>query len=189
MEDVLAVYERPYDPQRPQVCMDELSKQLVDEVRAPIPMEPGTPRRSDTEYVRHGVANLFLVTEPRTGWRQVTVTERRTKQDWAHLIKDLVDVQYPEAERIVLVLDNLNTHTGGAVYQTFPPEEAHRLWEKLEIHYTPPHGSWLNMAEMGLSIFSRQGLDRGIPDTQPRAREVQARQAGANPFPPPTTWR
>jgi hypothetical protein len=147
MEDVLDVYERPYDPRRPQVCMDETSKQLVGETRTPVPARPGRPVRIDYEYVRHGVRNLFLWVEPLAGRRHVQVTERRTKQDWARFIRDLVDVHNPDAERVVLVLDNLNTHVAGALYDSFPPPEARRILSRLELHYTPKHGSWLNMAE------------------------------------------
>ncbi len=166
MEDVLDVYHRPYDPRVPQVCMDETSKQLVGETRTPLPTAPGRPARIDYEYERHGVRNLFLFVEPLRGWRHVRVTERRTKQDWAQAIQELVDVHYPEAERIVLVLDNLNTHVGAALYEAFPPAEARRLRNRLELHYTPPHGSWLNMAEIELSVLARQCLDRRIPDAE-----------------------
>jgi hypothetical protein len=172
MEDVLDVYVRPYDPRLPQVCMDETSKQLVGETRVPVPAAPGRPVRHDYEYERHGVSNLFLFVEPLRGWRHVTVTERRTKQDWAHAIKDLVDVHYPEAERIVLVLDNLNTHGLGSLYEAFPAEEARRLSRKLELHYTPKHGSWLNIAEIELSVLSSQCLDRRIPQQTELAQEV-----------------
>ena len=174
MEDVLAVYARPYDPRFPQVCMDETSKQLVGETRTPLPAAPGQPARVDYEYERHGVRNLFLFVEPLRGWRHVSVTERRTKRDWALAIRDLVDRHYPDAERIVLVLDNLNTHVGAALYETFPPAEARRLLDRLELHYTPPHGSWLNMAEIELSILARQCLDRRIPDADVLAAEVAA---------------
>ena len=147
MEDVLAVYCRPYDPRVPQVCMDETSKQLLGEVRPPEPVAPGHPAHIDNEYERLGTANLFLFCEPLRGWRQVRVTERRTKIDWAQAIRELVDVHYPDADRIVLVMDNLNTHTPASLYEAFPPAEAKRLADKLEIHPTPKHGSWLNMAE------------------------------------------
>jgi transposase len=141
MEDVLEVYTRPYDPKRPQVCLDEVSKQLLADTHPPTGPAPGRPRRVDYEYERRGTANLFLCCEPLTGWRSVRVTERRTRLDWAHCIRDLVDVHYPDAERIVLVLDNLNTHTPGSLYEAFPPAEAKRLADKLEIHYTPKHGT------------------------------------------------
>ncbi len=145
MEDVLDVYTRPYDPRFPQVCMDETHTQLLGEVRAPLPPAPGHPACNDPEYVRHGVANLFLTCEPLRGWRHVTVTERRTAVDWAHCIREMVDVHYPDAERIVLVLDQLNTHTLASLYEAFPPVEAKRLADRLEIHHTPKHGSWLNL--------------------------------------------
>jgi hypothetical protein len=164
MEDVLEVYTRPYDPRYPQVCMDEVSKQLLRHTRQSLPMEPGKPARQDYEYERGGVVNLFMFCEPLEGRRWVDVTEQRTKVDWAHQIKELVDVRYPEAERIVLVMDNLNTHTPASLYEAFDPKEARRLAEKLEIHYTPKHGSWLNMAEIELSVLSRQCLDRRVPN-------------------------
>jgi DDE superfamily endonuclease len=150
MEDVLEVYTRPDDPRYPQVCMDEVSKQLLRDTRKSLPIEPGKPERRDYEYERAGVVNLFLFCEPLEGQRWVDVTERRTKADWAEQIKELVDERYPEAERIVLVMDNLNTHTPGSLYEAFEPKEAKRIAEKLEIHYTPKHGSWLNIAEIEL---------------------------------------
>jgi len=152
--------------------MDETSKQLVGETRVPIPAAPGRPVRSDDEYERQGVSNLFLFVEPLRGWRQVTVTDRRTKTDWAHAIQQVVDVHYPEAERIVLVLDNRNTHGLGSLYEAFPPEEARRLSRKLELHYTPKHGSWLNIAEIELSVLNGQCLDRRIPEQAELAQEV-----------------
>ena len=147
MEEVLDVYTRPYDPQRPQVCMDELSRQLIGETRVPVPTAPGQPAREDYEYVRNGVGNVFIFFEPLAGRRELKVTARRTMIDWAEAIRDLVDVHYPAAKQIVLVMDNLNTHRIGSLYEAFPPAEAARLARKLEIHYTPKHGSWLNMAE------------------------------------------
>jgi hypothetical protein len=147
MEDVLSVYTRPYNPKRPQVCLDETSRQLLADVTPPQPMTPGHPAKEDYEYERRGVVNLFMVCEPLRGWRDVMVSDRRTRIDWAHCIKDLVDVHYPDAEKIVLVQDNLNTHTPASLYEAFPPTEAKRLADKLELHYTPKHGSWLNMAE------------------------------------------
>jgi hypothetical protein len=146
MEDVLAVYTRPYDPRRPQVCLDETSRQLLGEVNPPQPVAPGRPARQDYEYQRGGVCNLFLVCEPLASWRDVMVSDRRTRIDWAHCIQDLADVHYPDAEQIVLVQDNLNTHTPASLYEAFEPAEAKRLADKLELHYTPKHGSWLNMA-------------------------------------------
>jgi len=166
MEDVLEVYKRPIDPLRPVVCMDEQPKQIIGECRHPLPMKPGQPARHDYEYVRLGTAEIFLFFSPTTCWRRVEVRERRTSQDWAHEIKTLVDVDFPEAERIVLVMDNLNTHSLASLYATFPPDEARRLVEKLEIHYTPKHGSWLNMAELELSVLTRQALGGRIPDLE-----------------------
>lgn len=191
MEDVLAVYHRPYDPRYPQVCMDETSKQLVGETRTPRPAAPGRPARIDYEYERRGVRNLvlFLFVEPLRGWRHVVVTERRTKQDWARAIRDLVDVHYPAAERIVLVLDNLNTHVGSALYETFPPAEARRLLDRLALHYTPAHGSWLNMAEIELSVLARQCLDRRIPDEATLIQEVAAWEHDRNALHTTIAWR
>ena len=180
MEDVLAVYTRPYDPKRPQVCMDETSKQLLRDSRAPLLVHPGQPARVDYEYEREGVVNLFLFCEPLQGQRWVEVTEQRTKEDWAYQIQELVEVRYPEADRIVLVLDNLNTHTPGALYEVFPPAEAKRLADRLEIHYTPKHGSWLNMAEIELSVLSRQCLDRRVSDCATLQAEVAAWQERRN---------
>lgn len=173
---MLEVYTRPYDPRYPQVCMDEVSKQLLRDTRRSLPMEPGKPQRRDYEYERGGVVNLFLFCEPLQGRRWVDVTERRTKVDWAHQIKELVDIRYPEAERIVLVMDNLNTHSPASLYEAFEPSEARRLAEKLEIHYTPKHGSWLNIAEIELSVLSRQCLDRRVPDFETLEAEVVAWQ-------------
>lgn len=148
MEDILEVYCLPYDPQIPQVCMDEQSRQLIQETRTPLAAEPGKPAREDYEYERNGTANLFMLVEPLGGWRHVEVTERRTAVDWAHQVRDLVDVHYPNAERIRLVMDNLNTHRRASLYEAFEPAEARRLAQRLEIHYTPKHGSWLNIAEI-----------------------------------------
>jgi hypothetical protein len=176
MEDVLEVYTRPYDPLRPQVCMDEVSKQLLRDTRTPLPMEPGRPQRRDYAYERGGVVNVFMFCEPLRGRRWVDVTERRTKTDWAHQIKELVDVRYPQAEQIVLVMDNLNTHSPASLYEAFDPQEARRLTNKLEIHYTPKHGSWLNIAEIELSVLSRQCLNRRVPDFETLQAEVSAWQ-------------
>lgn len=189
MEDVLEVYTRPFDPKRPQVCMDELSKQLVGETRTPIPAAPGKPERHDYEYVRNGVGNVFIFFEPLAGWRALTVTERRTMVDWAAAIRELVDVHYPKAEKIVLVMDNLNTHGIGSLYEAFLPEEAFRIAQKLEIHYTPKHGSWLNMAESELSILSRQCLNQRIPKLEQLRREVTAWQDERNQAKTKTIWR
>jgi len=180
MEDVLEVYARPYDPKRPQVCFDEGGKQLLSDVRPPLPMRPGSPPREDSEYKRNGTANLFMVFEPLAGARRVEVTERRTNQDFARLIRRLVDEWYPEAEQIVVVLDNLSTHSPAALYETFAPAEARRLVEKVEWHYTPKHGSWLNMAEIELSVLARQCLARRIPELETLRREVATWEAGRN---------
>lgn len=174
MEDVLDVYHRPYDPLRPQVCLDETTKQLVGEKRVPVVAAPGHPARHDYEYERKGVANLFMLAEPLRGWREVVVTNQRTAKDYAQILRDLVDVHYPDADKIVLVQDNLNTHTPGSLYEAFPPEEAKRILDRLEIHYTPKHGSWLNIAEIELSVLSRQCLDQRIPDQEALAKEVAA---------------
>ena len=180
MEDVLEVYHRPYDPQRPVVCLDEQSKQLVKETRTPIAARPGQHRREDYEYERNGTANIFMLFEPLAGWRHVKVTERRTKVDFAHLLRELVDDLDPEAEKIVLVMDNLNTHKTSSLYEAFEPAEARRIIEKLEIHYTPKHGSWLNMAETELSVLTRQCLDRRIPDKTTLEAEIDAWQTFRN---------
>ena len=189
MEDVLEAYTRPHDPRRPLVCLDEVSKQLLADTRPPIGPAPGRARRVDYEYERRGTANLFLVCEPLRGWRHVTVSDRRTRLDWAACIKDLVDVRYPEAETIVLVQDNLNTHTPGSLYEAFPPAEAKRLADKLELHYTPTHGSWLNIAEIELSVLARQCLDRRIPDRQTLEREVAAWEVERNALGGAVDWR
>jgi DDE superfamily endonuclease len=189
MEDVLEGYTRPHDPRYPQVCMDEISRQVLRDVRAPLPPRPGQPAREDYEYERAGVVNLFLFCEPLAGRRWGDVTARRTRTDWAQQIKDLVDVRYPQAERIVLVLDNLNTHSPASLYEAFPPEEAKRLADKLEIHHTPKHGSWLNMAEIELSVLSRQCLDRRVPDVATLQAEVAAWQARRNAEARPLDWR
>ena len=169
--------------------MDETSKQLIGETRTPIPMQPGRPQRYDYEYVRNGVANLFVFVEPLRGWRHVAVTERRTRQDWAMAMRWLLDEIYPEAERVVVVLDNLNTHMGGALYETFPAEEANRLLARLELHYTPKHGSWLNMAEIEFSVLGRQCLDRRIAATATLVREVAAWQTERNHRQTTISWR
>lgn len=172
MEDVLEVYHRPYDALRPVVCMDEASKQLIAEVREPLPAKPGSIAKHDSEYERRGTANLFMAVEPLAGKRTVQVTDRRTKVDWAQFIKLLLMTVYPEAAIVVLVMDNLNTHGIGSLYEAFDPETARALAARLEIHYTPKHGSWLNMAETELSILSRQCLDRRIESKDILTREV-----------------
>lgn len=174
MEDVLSVYMRPYDPKHPVVCFDEQSKQLVKEIRQPIPPEAGQKERFDYEYERNGTANIFMSFEALAGRRSVKVTDRRTAVDFAQVIREMVDDQYPEAEKIVLVMDNLNTHKPASLYQAFAPEEARRILDRLEIHYTPKHGSWLNMAEIELSVLSNQCLDRRIPDQETLIREIAA---------------
>jgi hypothetical protein len=189
MEDVLAVDERPYDPRRPQVCLDETSKQLVGEVRPGLPPVPGEPAREDYEYVRNGVANIFMASEPLRGWRHVYVTDRRTGQDCAQVLKDLVDVKYPAAENIVLVTDNLNTHTPAVLYAAFAPEEAQRIASKIEWHYTPKHGSWLDMAEIELSVLARQCLDRRIEDKGRLKGEVALWEARRNLAGTGVRWR
>jgi len=180
MEDVLDVYQRPYDPDQPLICMDETSKQLVGEVALPIPIQPGQPQRYDYEYVRNGVNNLFMFFEPLTGQRFVQVTAQRTKIDWALAVRELVDVQYPQAQRITLVMDNLNTHVLGSLYEAFAPADAKRSADRLEVHYTPKHGSWLNMAEIELGILNRQCLDQRIPDQPSLNAHVMAWQSKRN---------
>jgi hypothetical protein len=188
MEDVLAVYTRPYDPHRPQVCLDETSRQLLAEVTAPLPVAPGRPARQDYEYVRQGVCNVFLVCEPLRGWRHVTCSARRTRIDWAHCVKELLDVHYPDAEVIVLVQDNLNTHSPASLYEAFEPAEARRIIERFEWHYTPKHGSWLNLAESELAVLSSQCLDRRIPDAATLAREVAAWRTRRNTHNAKASW-
>ena len=180
MEDVLDVYQRPYDATRPVVGLDEQSKQLIRETRPPVPAKPGRPARSDYEYERNGTANLFMVFEPLAGRRRVRVTDRRTKLDFAEVVRDLVDVQYPMAAKIVLVMDNLNTHKMASLYERFEPATARRLIDKLEIHYTPKHGSWLNVAETELSALTKQCLDRRIGDKATLDREVAAWEKSRN---------
>ncbi len=174
MEDILDVYQKPYDPEKPVICMDEQPVQLIKETRQPLPAEPGQPERVDYEYERNGTANIFMITEPLGGRRQVDIRQQRTAKDWAEEIKYLLEVDYPEAEKVLLVCDNLNTHTLGSLYEAFSPEEAHQMAQRLEIHYTPKHGSWLNIAEIELSALTRQCLDRRIPDVPTLHREVKA---------------
>jgi hypothetical protein len=189
MEEVLDVYHGDYSPKHPLVCMDESSKQLLGEVRESWPVEPGQPARYDSEYKRNGTRNLFLAFAPLSGWRDVTVTERRTKQDWAHYMKALVDVHFPEADLITVVLDNLNTHTLASLYETFEPAEARRIARKLDLHYTPKHGSWLNMAEIEFSALSRQCLNRRLADAEALKREVAAWVAARNAYGTTVEWR
>lgn len=189
MEDVLDVYCRPFDPRRPNVCLDEMSRQLLGHTRKPLPPAPDRPRREDYEYKREGTVNLFMCCEPLAGWRHVEVTERRTRVDWAQVVKDLVDVHYPDAERIVLVMDNLNTHSPASLYEAFPPAEAKRIADKLEIHYTPKHGSWLDMAEIELSVLSRQCLGQRLPSKEAMATAVEAWETERNRAVAKINWR
>lgn len=189
MEDILDVYKRSYDETHPLICMDESSKQQLKEVRPSIPAKPGSVEKYDTEYERNGVSHLFMFFDPLAGQRHVAVTDQRTAVDWAHQIQHLVDGLYPQAERITLVMDNLNTHTGASLYKAFPPEQARRILDKLDIHYTPKHGSWLNMAEIELSILSRQCLDRRMPDQEILIREIAAWQEKRNARARPMDWR
>jgi len=176
MEDVIEVYHRPHDPDRPVVCVDETSKQLIIETRMPIPAKPGQPRRIDHEYKRNGTANLFMMFAPLEGWRHVQVTDRRTALDYAQMLKELSDTHFPQATKIVLVQDNLNTHKPASLYEAFPAKEARRLTERFEWHYTPKHGSWLDMAECELSVLASQCLARRIPDKDTLTKEVAAWQ-------------
>ena len=189
MEDVLDVYTRPHDPELPLVCLDETSKQLVAETRTPIPMKEGCPERADYEYERNGTANLFMLFAPLEGWRHAEVTDRRTAVDYAKVLKDLSDVHFPRAKKIVLVQDNLNTHAKASLYEAFPPAEARRLAERFEWHYTPKHGSWLNMAESELGVLASQCLERRIPDKETLTKEVAAWQADRNMNQTKADWR
>jgi len=174
MEDVLEVYKQPYDPKRPVLCLDETSKQLIGEVHRPVPAAPGQVAHYDYEYVRNGVANIFMIFEPLAGQRDVEVTDRRTKKDYAQCLRKIADEMYPDAQVIVLVQDNLNTHSPASLYEAFEPAQAKRLTERFEFHYTPKHGSWLDMAEIELGILGRQCLSRRIDNVQDLRREVQA---------------
>jgi hypothetical protein len=189
MEDVLEVYHRPHDPACPVVCVDETSKQLVAETRVPIAAKPGHPARHDYEYQRNGTANLFMIFAPLEGWRRVKVTERHTAVDYAQVLKELSDTHFPEATKIVLVQDNLNTHKPASLYEAFPAAEARRLVERFEWHYTPKHGSWLDMAESELSVLSSQCLDRRIPDKQTLIEEVDVWQANRNKHHTKADWQ
>jgi hypothetical protein len=180
MEDVLAVYQRPYDPNRPVVCLDEINKTLHETPRGTLPMQPGQVARQDYQFTRNGTVNLFLKVEPLRGWRKVRVTDRRTSLDFAEEVRSLVDEDYPEASVIVLITDNLNTHTPACLYEAFPPAEARRIAAKLEWHYTPEHGSWLNVAECELSVLARQCLARRMPDKSTIISEVMAWQQKRN---------
>jgi DDE superfamily endonuclease len=180
MEDVLEVYQRPHDPARPVVCVDETSKQFIAETRVPIPAKPAHPARHDYEYQRNGTANLFMIFAPLEGWRRVKVTDRHTAVDYAQVLKELSDTHFPDARKIVLVQDNLNTHKPASLYEAFPAAEARRLVERFEWHYTPKHGSWLDMAESELSVLSGQCLDRRIADKETLIEEVDAWQDSRN---------
>jgi hypothetical protein len=189
MEDVLEVYHRPYDERRPLVALDEASKQLVGEVVQPVPARPGQPERFDYEYVRNGTANLFMLAEPLLGWRTVQVTERRTARDFAEVLRWLVEELHPEADKVVVVMDNLNTHKLASLYEAFEPERARRIAEKLEVHHTPKHGSWLNVAEIELSVLAGQCLDRRIPDSATLRREVAVWEEDRNERGGAVRWR
>lgn len=189
MEDVLDLYARPRDPRRPLVCFDESNKAQHRETIDPQPVAPGQPARRESTYERNGVSNLFMFFAPLEQWRHVKVTDRRTSIDWATCMRELVDVHFPQAERIVVVQDNLNTHTPAALYAAFPAAEAKRIWDKLEFHYTPKHGSWLNMAEIELSVLSRQCLDRRIPDQDALRRETAAWAGRRNTAKATIEWR
>jgi uncharacterized small protein (DUF1192 family) len=189
MEDVLDVYHRPRDPDCPLVCLDETSKQLIKETRVPIPAKPGRPRRTDYEYERNGTANIFMLFSPLEGWRHVEVTDRHAAVDYAHLLKDVSDRWFPNAAKIALVQDNLSTHKPASLYEAFPPAEARRLVERFEWHYTPKHGSWLNMAETELSVLSSQCLDRRIASKQLLIDEVAAWEAVRNKHHAKADWQ
>jgi hypothetical protein len=189
MEDVLDVYHAPYDPQFPLVCMDESNKQLVSEVHAPLPPAPGRGQINDHEYVRNGVAEIFLEVEPLAGRRHVAITEHRTRKDWAIFVQGMLDERYPQATKVRLVMDNLNTHSAASLYEAFEPEEARRLARRLEIHYTPKHGSWLNVAEIELSALNSQCLARRIPTLELMRKEVAAWELDRNNRAANIDWR
>lgn len=188
MEDLLDLYAEPYDPVRPVVCFDESPKQLIGEVREPIPPQPGAPARQDTEYKRNGVRNLMMICEPKRGWRNVLIMQRRTKIDFAHAMRHIVEC-YPDAEVIRVVLDNLNTHKTASLYEAFPPEEARAIARKLEFHYTPKHGSWLNIAELELAVLSNMCLSQRIADEETLRREVEANVRERNAKAIPIKWK
>ncbi len=189
MEDVLETYQKPRDPERPLVCLDETSKQLIVETRAPIPVKPGQPIRRDYEYERNGVANIFMTFAPLEGWRKVKVTDHHAAIDYAQVLKELSDVHFPDAKQIVLVQDNLSTHTAASLYAAFPPEEARRIAKRFEWHYTPKHGSWLDMAESELAVLTTQCLDRRIPDKPTLAKEIAAWEAHRNKHNAKADWQ
>jgi hypothetical protein len=189
MEDVLDVYHRPYDEKRPVVALDESSKQLVGEAVQPLPPEPGQPERFDYEYVRNGTANLFMLSEPLAGWRHVMVTDRRTMKDFAEVVRWLAEDVYPDAEKVVLVMDNLNTHKLASLYEAFSPKQARRIAERIEVHYTPKHGSWLNVAEIELSVLSRQCLDRRIESEEELLKQLEPWEVVRNDRAIGVKWR
>jgi hypothetical protein len=189
MEDILEVYHRPYDPDRPLVCFDEGSKQQTKETRLPLPTQPGDIAKYDYEYERNGTSNLFIFFAPLETWRHLKVTDQRTMIDFAHCMRDLVDIHFPKAKKIVLVMDNLNTHKLASLYEAFPPTEARRIIEKLEIHHTPKHGSWLNMAEIELSVLHRQCLKARIPDQETLIQKVAAWENRRNVRQSSVHWR
>jgi transposase len=180
MEDVLDLYEEPYDPQRPKVNFDETSKQLIAETRTPLPPRPGQPERYDYEYQRNGTRNLFILCEPQAGWRHIAVTAQRTMRDFGHQMQWLVDERFPDTEVVRVIMDNLNTHKPASLYETFEPPEARRILKRLEFHYTPKHGSWLNMAEIELSVLTRQCLNRRIPDEETLTQQINAYEERRN---------
>jgi len=188
MEDVLDLYEEPYDPAHPVICFDESPKQLIGEVRQAIPAQPGAPARQDVEYQRNGVRNLMMICEPKQGWREVLVTEHRTRVDFAHCMRHIVE-RYPEAKSIRIVLDNLNTHKAASLYEAFPAEEARAIARKIEFHYTPKHGSWLNIAEIELAVLSNSCLSRRIPNAETLQREIDANVRERNAKAIPVKWR
>jgi hypothetical protein len=189
MEDILDVYTRKYDETSILICMDEVPRQLIAEVRTPVPSRPGKPACSDYEYKRNGTCVIFMLSAPLKGWRRAETTERRTKLDWAHQIKKLVTVDFPDKKKFVLVMDNLNTHTIGSLYKAFPPEEARQLRNKLEIHYTPKHGSWLNMAEIEINVLVNHGLSKRVPTIQQMKKEVTSWYIARNKTAKKINWR
>lgn len=189
MEDLLELYAAPYDPKRPQVCFDEHLVQLIAEKRSPLPAKPGQPERFDYEYKRNGTRNLFVFFQPLTGWRHIKVTHQRTKIDYAHCMRYLVDDLFPEADKVVLVSDNLNTHTPASLYEAFEPTEAKRILDRLEFHYTPKHGSWLNMVEIEIGVLVEQCLDDRIPDEETLSRQITAWETARNEQHATINWR
>ena len=189
MEDILELYATPYDPEIPMICMDEQPYQLLDDSRDPLPMKPGQPAKQDYEYVRHGTCSIFMFTEPLAGWRHAHASDRRTKQDWANHVQELLEVHYPQAKMIRLVMDNLNTHTISSLYETFPPDIALTLAKRLEIHFTPKHGSWLNIAEIELSAMTTQCLQRRIPDTVELQSQLTAWETTRNANSKSVNWQ